>query len=126
MKKKLKWIGIALLVCVAAIMIYAVLGMQQTLSLEINTVDLAGIPDGEYTGEYDCYRWTNAVIVSVEDHQIYDIQAVKGPTGRETIRQELIAQILAEQTLALDAVSGATADKKAFLKAVENALSNAY
>ncbi|MBE0601787.1 MAG: FMN-binding protein [Firmicutes bacterium] len=126
MKKKLKWIGIALLVCVAAIMIYAVLGMQQTLSLEINTVDLAGIPDGEYAGEYDCYRWTNAVIVSVENHQINDIQAVKGPTGRQTIRQELIAQILAEQTPALDAVSGATADQKAFLKAVETALSNAH
>jgi uncharacterized protein with FMN-binding domain len=125
MKKIAKRVGIGFLVCFAAIMIYSVLGMQQTLSLEINPVDLTGIADGEYIGEYDCYRWSNAVTVTVADHQIVGIQVVKGPAGREGIRQELIGQIILEQTPELDAISGATADKKAFLKAVENALTSA-
>jgi uncharacterized protein with FMN-binding domain len=92
------------------------------LALQIGPADLTQLPDGEYAGQYDCYRWSNSVKVSVADHRIAGIAVVQGPQGREAIRQELTDRILQAQSPAVDAVSGATADSKAFLKAVENAL----
>ena len=125
MKKVLKWAGIVLLVFIAVIAVYAFLGKDQTLNLQINSVDLSDIPDGKYTGIYKCYRWSNEVVVTVKNHLITDIESVDGPNGRESIRQDLTQQIFDEQNTDIDAVTGATADKKAFLKAVENALQSA-
>jgi uncharacterized protein with FMN-binding domain len=124
MKKVLKWVGIVFSLLVVIISISAFLGKEQTLELRIHPVDLADIPDGDYPGEYSCYRWSNDVMVSVENHVITGIETVKGPDGRERIRQDLTARIMIAQSPAVDAVSGATADSKAFLKAVENALQN--
>ncbi len=125
MKRVLQRIGIGFLAFILVIMIYAFLGKAQTLALQIGSVDLSGIPDGEHPGQYDCYRWSNAVQVAVADHRITEIKLVKGPTGREGIREDLENRIIKAQSPAVDAVSGATADSKAFLKAVENALQNA-
>lgn len=125
MKKVLKWIGIGFLGFIAVIMVFAFLGKEQTLALRIEPVNLADIPDGEYTGTYDCYRWSNTVVVTVKDHQITDIEAVKGPNGRDDIRNDLTERMIEAQSPAVDAVSGATADSNAFLKAVENALKGA-
>ena len=122
MKKVLKWAGIGFLIFIAVIMVYALLGKDQTLALQIGTVDLKGVPDGEYTGNYDSYRWSNTVAVTVGGHRITDIKSLKGPAGREGIRQDLTQRVIDAQSPAVDAVSGATADSKAFLKAVENAL----
>ena len=122
MKKALKRIGLGLLVFIAAIMVYAVLGMGQTLELKLSPVDLSGIPDGSYTGQYDCYRFSNTVRVAIANGRIENILSIKGPNGRETIRQDLTDRIIKAQSPAVDAVSGATADSKAFLKAVENSL----
>ena len=60
--------------------------------------------------------------VTVQNHQIIDIKVIKTQNGRESINRELIGQVIEAQSPALDAISGATADKNAFLKAVENAL----
>ncbi len=125
MKRVMKWIGAGFLAFIAAIMFYAVLGKEQTLALRINRVDLADIPNGGYTGDYDCHRWSNTVKVIVADHRITGIETVKGPNGREDVRRDLENRIIEAQSPAVDAVSGATADSKAFLKAVENALQNA-
>ena len=125
MKKALKWTGIGFVAFILVIMVYAFLGKEQTLALKISQVDLSNIPDGEYTGRYNCYRWSNTAKVVVADRRIVDVEAVKGPNGREGIRQDLRNRIIKAQSPAVDAVSGATADSKAYLKAVEIALDNA-
>ena len=125
MKKILKWVGFGFLVFIAVIMVYAFLGKDQTLALQISPVNLSGIPDGKYTGVYDCFRWSNTVKVTVMDNRITDIEIVKAPNGRYGIEMDLESRIIDAQSPAVDAVSGATADSKAFLKAVENALQNA-
>jgi uncharacterized protein with FMN-binding domain len=125
MKKTWKRIGIGFIAFVLVIAVYAFLGKEQTLALKISRVDLTNIPDGVYTGQYNCYRFSNTVKVTVADHRIVDVASVKGPNGREGIRQDLKDLIIKAQSPAADAVSGATADSKAFLMAVENALANA-
>lgn len=125
MKKVLKWIGIILLLLIAVIVIFAFLGKDQTENLTIQQIDLSEISDGTYTGNYDCYRWSNQVEVTVLDHQITEIQVVKIQAGRESLVETLTKEILDWQSPAVDAVTGATVSSKAFLKAVELALSGA-
>ncbi len=125
MKKVLKRVGFGFLVFIVIIMVYAFLGKDQTLALQISPVNLSGIASGKYTGTYDCFRWSNTVTVTVVDHRITDIEIVKAPSGRDSIEKDLESRIIDAQSPVIDAVSGATADSKAFLKAVENALQNA-
>lgn len=122
MKKAWKWIGLGFLAFLCVVAVIAFLGKDRALGVELNDVDLAKIEDGSYEGTFDCYRFTNQVVVTVLDHQIMDITVVNTQNGRESINQELIGQVIEAQSPALDAISGATADKNAFLKAVENAL----
>jgi uncharacterized protein with FMN-binding domain len=122
MKKIWKWIGFGFLAFLCIIAAMAFLGKDRALHVELNGVDLSQIEDGSYAGDFNCYRFTNQVVVTVRNHQITDIEVIKTQNGRESIDQELIGQVIEAQSPALDAVSGATADKNAFLKAVENAL----
>lgn len=123
MKKILKWVGIGFLAFVAVIMVYAFLGKQETHALDIKPVDLSQIADGDYKGVYNCYRWSNTVLVTIRDHKIIDIKSLKHPTGRDSIVRDLTAKIVTTQNTDVDSVSGATVDSKAFLMAVQNSLS---
>lgn len=122
MKKVLLWIGVGLLSLAILILAVALPGRKDALNLQIEGVDLTQIEDGTYNGTYECHRFTNSVTVTVTDHRITEIEILKTQSGRDEIDRQLIDEILLAQTPALDAVSGATADKNAFLKAVENAL----
>ena len=125
MKKFWKRAGIIFLLLIVVMMIFAVLGKKQTLNLNIQNVDLATIADGTYTGSYDCYRWSNTVEVTVQDHQITDIQPIQIQDGRDSLVETLTQKILDEQRPDIDVVSGATASSNGYLKAVETALQSA-
>ncbi len=105
-------------------LIFATMGLSEVKKLVIKDVDLTKVPDGVYTGKFQKSRWTQEVEVTVEDHQIVSIRKTdKTPAGREEkIINETIDSIIAKQSPDVDVVSGATADTKAFSKAVENAL----
>jgi len=125
MKKFLKWSGLVLLAMIVIMIIYSVFGLDQTLKLNIKTVDLTQISDGNYTGSYDCYRWSNKVKVTVIDHRITEIQALKLQDGREKLVKNLTQRIIDQQSPAVDVISGATASSNGYLRAVEFALKNA-
>jgi len=94
-------------------------GLSEMQDLVINDVNPAEVPDGSYTGEFSRYRWSNTVKVTVEGGRIVDIE----PDSDEALVQELSERIIARQSLMVDIDSGATVSSKAFLKAVEKALS---
>ncbi len=121
----LRRIGISVLVLFLLMALYGTLGLKKTLSLSIETVNLSDIPDGDYTGVYDCYRWSSEAKVFIRGHAITGIEIMKGQSGRDEIQKELVDRVLQAQSPAVDAVSGATADSKAILKAIESALENA-
>ncbi len=99
-------------------------GLKEVTDLDIESVDLTQIPDGSYTGNYDSYRWSTTVEVTILDHRITDIQSVIIQDGRDSLTEDLKEKVLSEQTVDVDAVSGATASSNAYLKAIENALKN--
>jgi len=87
--------------------------------------DLALKTDGIYRGNYDLSGTPVNVIldVTVENHKITEIKIVKhscSPIGKKA--EKITNQIIENQNLDIDAVSGATGSSKAILKAVENAL----
>jgi uncharacterized protein with FMN-binding domain len=101
-------------------------GKEATINLSLENVVLNSIPDGVYEGSYDGTRWSNTVDVTVKNHKITEIEVVKPQVFIQPETADALKQsVLANQRVDVDGVSGATADSKAYLKAVEQALKNA-
>lgn len=80
---------------------------------------------GTYTGEAYGNASTIVVDVTVSDTEITDIKIAEQnetPILFDAARDKVISEILKEQTLAVDTVSGATVSSKAIVSAVDNAL----
>ena len=105
------------------------------IMISCNSIDLSGIkasmPDmtgktnGVYRGNYSLSGTPVRVTldVTVQDNNITEIRIIKhihSPIGRKA--EKITQNIIEEQSLEIDAVSGATGSSKAILKAVENAL----
>ena len=121
-KKGLKIVGIiALVILIIAGGGFIALqrGLPEMQELVINDVNPEVLPDGEYTGEFSRYRWSNKVKVTIEGGRIVAIQ----PENSGGLERELSEQIMARQSLQVDIKTGATVSSNAFLKAVEDALS---
>lgn len=120
--KVLKWMGICFVILLAVMVVFATQGLDRAMNLSLQTVDLNRISDGLYTGAYEDGRWSNTVAVTVSSHVITGIQALKVPQGRASLSAELTAKVITAQSPAVDAVGGATASSRSYLKAVETAL----
>ena len=94
-------------------------------SLTASMPNMSLMANGVYRGEYDVSATPVKVVldVTVQGRQITEINIVRhnsSPIGKRAER--IIDQIIEEQSLDIDVISGATASSKAILKAVENAL----
>ncbi|MBP8865572.1 MAG: FMN-binding protein [Acetobacterium sp.] len=102
---------------------YITNGLEAGENLAINPVDLTAIEDGTYAGVYQAGRWSNEVAVSVADHQIANIAVVKTVTIDDPeMTSTIINNVIKNQSTTVDTVSGATVTSKAYLKSIENAL----
>ena len=120
--KLLMVIGIAAIVIFIMIAggLFAVTrGLPEMQELVVNDVNPGKLPDGVYAGEFSRHRWSNIVEVTIKNGRIVNIQ----PDSDEALEQELSERIVAAQSLQVDINTGATVSSKAFLKAVEEALS---
>ena len=93
-------------------------------------VELSEIADGTYKGDYKIVppfgtfvaNKRFSVEVTVKQHRITDITILQ-PPGLKKPFKEMNRRVIQEQTSALDGITGATWSKRAYLKAVESALS---
>jgi len=111
--------------------IIAVLAMMAACSsakfseIEAILPDMQNKPDGTYRGIYDLSGTPVKVTldVTVQRGTINGINIIEhfcSPIGKKA--EKIIERIIEEQSLGIDAISGATASSKAILKAVEDAL----
>lgn len=99
--------------------------LKELKYLEIEEVDLSTIEDGTYSGEYSALPVSAKVRVTVEGHQIKDIELVEHMNGQGSGAETIPATVVEKQTLQIDTVSGATYSSKVIVKSIENALLNA-
>jgi len=122
-----RWIliilGAVVLLAIIAF-VYGMNGLGEGAAVRLAGVDASALPDGKYTGTYSHGRWTNTLTVSVEDGQMVGIDmdrdiVIKMPDCTE----EMFRRVLEAQDTRVDVVAGATVTSKAYLKAIEDALS---
>ncbi len=101
-------------------------GLSEGQNAVLSGIDLSGVSDGDYTGSYEHGRWTNTVSVHVKAGEITGIDIVKdvAAAGITDCSGEVFRRVMESQDTQIDAVSGATVTSKAYLKAIEDALSN--
>jgi len=100
---------------------------KEARSLPLNKVDFKKLSDGKYHGAYagGMYKWrTNECDVTVAGGKVADIQlsGTIDPGAENTDYKMLYSRVIAQQSLQVDTISGATLTSKAYLQAVENAL----
>ena len=89
--------------------------VKETTFDEINISDVS---DGVYIGEYD----VNFIYVTVQNGEITDIIILEHRHEHGKAAETVINEIVDEQRIDVDAVSGATNSSIVIKKAVENAL----
>ena len=115
----------------AIVILFAIVVMLTSCStnrirdIHVALPDLADKADGTYRGEQSISGTPVKVTLDVilRNHVISSINIVRhfcSPIGRKA--ESITEQIVEQQSLDVDVVSGATASSKAILKAVENAL----
>ena len=94
-------------------------GVKETTFDEINISDVS---DGVYIGEYDVNFIYAKVEVRVQNGEITDIIILEHRHEHGKAAETVINEIVDEQRIDVDAVSGATNSSIVIKKAVENAL----
>ena len=91
-------------------------------SIEIDNVDLSQIADGSYEGEYDAGYIYARVRVEINDGKIESVTLLEHRNERGKPAEIITDDILEQQKIDVDAVSGATNSSKVIQKTVENAI----
>ncbi len=114
---------VLLLVSLGAV-IWMTNGLSKYKKMTIADIDLSKVEDGTYEGRFSGGRWSNTLEVTVKDHRITRIELEKDmKTSSKDTSRKLFDSVIDGQTTLVDTVSGATVTSKAYLKAIENALS---
>jgi len=91
-------------------------------ALTVKEPALNNIADGEYEGEFDLSLVYAKVKVTMNKGKIENIAILKHDNGRGKKAERIIEDVISQQKLGVNAITGATVSSKAILKAVENAL----
>lgn len=92
-------------------------------NVQIEEVDLSKVDDGVYKETYMYNEGMGAtVVVTVIDHEIDTIVIQEHRTGLGKKAEAIVDRVIEEQSLQVDAISGATGSSKIILKSIENAL----
>jgi uncharacterized protein with FMN-binding domain len=90
--------------------------------LTIEPVDLSRVADGTYPGAFKAGRFSFSVKVTVKDHRIEAVRSTGRAQAQDAFARKIFERIVAQQSVKVDTVSGASLTTKAVSKAVENAL----
>ncbi|MDL2232024.1 FMN-binding protein [Ruminococcaceae bacterium OttesenSCG-928-L11] len=112
---------------VAVIIVFMAVGVFFSLPKPVassdSAYDLTQLADGTYTGSCDNGMVKVQVAVEVRDHSIADVRITEHDNGRGAPAEAITGEVIRQQSVEVDAVSGATFSSKTILKAIENALS---
>lgn len=129
MKKKLVIILVIIitLVSIGVLVISQILKlvnqqMEDLVETTIVDVDLSTLNDGTYIGEVKTIPIHVIVEVEIVNHQIIEIRIIEHRSGQGESGEMIINDILLNQSLNVDIITGATYSSKAIMIAISEAL----
>ncbi len=87
--------------------------------------NLSDVEDGEYLGSFHVFPLSAEVKVTIKNQEITKIDILKHENGKGEAAEAITENVITEQTLDVDAVTGATYSCKVILLAIQDALENA-
>ena len=97
-------------------------GCVDDSATQLEGTDLSSVKDGTYVGECSAFPVFAKVEVTVRGHRITDLKVLEHRCGSGGPAEAITNDVLAKQSLNVDAISGATHSSKVILKAIENGL----
>jgi uncharacterized protein with FMN-binding domain len=125
LKKIFKIIGIIVLVLIllfSGIFIYLSKNLDELVESRIQEIDPSELKDGTYVGEYSVPPVSATVEVIIEGGRIEDIRLLDHGNGMGQPAEAIIEDVVEDQSLDVDSVSGVTYSSRVILKAIEAAL----
>lgn len=118
------WVITAVLAVFAllAVMVLSKIPKEQYVS--DSNINLSALDDGVYQGECDNGLVFAKVEVEVREHTITDIRILEHRNGMGQAAEEITDSVTSNQSVEVDAVSGATFSSQTILKAIENAIAS--
>ena len=124
--KKILIIIVAVIIVIGigiAVMINSIYGsLAAYQNSDFSGLDLAKVEDGTYTGSEDANIIKVTVEVTVKDHAITKINLLEHQNGQGKPAEVIVDDIVAANSLEVDAISGATHSSQVIKTAVYNAL----
>ena len=121
-----KKIILVLLVIIVGFAIYFAVvfsGMEEKLdAIVINQINLENIEDGTYTGEAKAGLIKVVAEVKVSNHMITNIRLIEHDNWQGGPAEAILEDVIDNQSLEVDLISGASSSSKVILKAIENSL----
>lgn len=129
-KKYIKW-SVAIVVVIVVIILgsymISVKKYQDTVkNMTFSEVDIKEIPDGTYEGDCNVDYIYAKVQVTVQGGIIKNIDLVEHKNDKGAAAESIVDDVIEQQSLDVDVVTGATNSSKVIKKAVENALIKGY
>ncbi len=96
--------------------------LDQLSTLSVPSIDLAEIPDGTYNGTYETTVIEVQVEVTVLNHEITSILILEHRNGQGQLAENIINDVMEQQSIDVDPIVGATYSSKVILLAIGDAL----
>ena len=93
-------------------------------SIEIDGINLESVEDGIYRGECDVGYIYAEVEVEIKDGVIVSVNLLEHRNERGKCAEDIIDNVISEQKIDVDAISGATNSSNVIKKAIEKAITN--
>lgn len=125
LKKIFKIVGIivlALILLFSGMFIYLSRNLDKLVESSIEKIELSELKDGTYIGEYSVHPVSATVEVKIEGGRIEDILLLDHGNGMGQPAEVIIEDVVEDQSLDVDSISGATYSSRVILKAIEAAL----
>jgi len=112
-----------IVILVIAVVLIDPLGLRnEVVEIEVGSIDLTTVQNGLYTGEYTAGPVSVSLTVAVENNKITDIHLYNHDNGLGEKAEKIIDNIISEQSLDVDCISGATISSNVIRKAIEIAV----